>query len=250
MHTGGWFVGLLMMASVSAAQSEPGVILHQTHQSSTRAGADTLHTYITATHVRIEHKDGDAILDLEKGQLILLDGHAKTWRQMSLTAWEAALQEAASNSEPQEPEGQGNHASAAQTVPAFERIGSPVERAGYLCDRWGLYSPRELLPGEIDWVEQQIWVARELTMPPGAYEAYDRAIRAIDSIGMGAIVKRPEGVVLASEIRVGSAEEHEKGDVEVETLTVFRVEKKPLADALFEIPSIYTPAHGDGDSGG
>ena len=242
MNKSGWIIGVLMLTTT--VQAEPGVVLHQTHQFSAKVQVDTLRTYITATHVRIEHKDGDAILDLEDGRLVLLDGHQKTWRQMPLADWETAIQQAATINGPdvtQETTVDTADSSAART-PAFERIGSPVERAGYQCDRWGLYSRRELLPGDVDWVEQQIWVARGLEMPPGAYEAYDRAIRAIDSIGMGALVKRPEGVVLASEIRVGSAKEHENGSVEVETLTVYRVEQTSLDDAVFEVPPTYAPA--------
>ena len=124
----------------------------------------------------------------------------------------------------------------------FQRAGVPAEYAGYVCDRWSLYSRRELLPGEVDWVEQQLWVARDLVMPPGAYEAYDRATRAIDSIGLGSIVQRPDGVVLATEIRTGSAREHEKGGAEIENLTVYKVEEVDLADSLFAIPDSYEPA--------
>lgn len=240
MHKHGWFVGILLVAS--AAQSEPGVVLHQTHEFSATGRVDTLRTYITARHVRIEHKDGDAILDLEKGRLVLLDGHQKTWRQMPLEEWEAAIEKAATTMGRTGTQGEDTNEPGPRPSPAFERIGSPVERAGYLCDRWGLYSQRELIPGAVDWVEQQIWVARELTMPQGAYEAYDRAIRAIDSIGMGGVVKRPEGIVLASEIRIGSAAEHEKGDVEVETLTVYRVERRQLEDVVFQVPPAYVPA--------
>jgi hypothetical protein len=230
------------------AQSEPGVVLHQTHGFSTKAQLDTLRTYITATRVRIEHKDGDAILDLAQGRLVLLDGHQKTWRQMPLAEWEAAIRAAATMNRDDASDAPYGDAAAPTddasmpTAPKFERVGVAAERAGYPCDRWSLYTKRELLPGEIDWVEQQIWVARELSMPPGAYEAYDRAIRAIDSIGMGALVQRPEGVVLVSEIRVGSAAEHEKGSVEVETLSVYRVEARQLDESVFDIPPTYKPA--------
>jgi len=233
------FAGAWLVLLGGAACAEPGVILHQTHRFSARAGVDTLRTYITGSQVRIEHEQGDAILDLQHNRLVLLDRAARTWRQMPLQEWEQAIRDAA------EIESRKN-AATAQRAPAFQRFGAPLERAGYLCDRWSLYTRRELLPGEVDWVEQHLWVARDLTLPPGAYEAYDRAIRALDSIGMGALVQRPEGVVLASEIRVGTQEEHEKGQVEVESLTVYRVEKVDLQEDVFAIPEGFTPAPPEG----
>ena len=231
-----WIACLLLAGA--RADAEPGVVLHQVHSFSVQTGTDTLHAYITATRVRIAHATGDAILDLEKGQLVLLDRQERTWRQMPLEKWEEAIRQAV------EAQSEGNSDSDEESAlpPAFERAGVPSERAGYVCDRWGLYSRRELLPGDVDWVEQQLWVARDLAMPPGAYEAYDRATRAVDSIGLGAMVQRPEGVVLATEIRTGSAKEHEKGGVEIERLTVYKVEKIDLADSLFAIPESYKPA--------
>jgi len=217
-------------------------VLHQVHSFSAQPGADTLRAYITATRVRIAHASGDAILDLQKDRLVLLDRQARTWRQMPLHEWERVIRQAAEVSLDGDDNKDNDDNEAAVVAPAFQRIGVPSERAGYLCDRWGLYQRRELLPGEVDWVEQQIWVARDLSMPPGAYEAYQRATRAIDSVGMGALVQRPDGVVLATEIRTGSAEEHEKGSVEIERLIVYKIEKMDLADSVFAIPDSYRPA--------
>ena len=241
MRNGLWIACLLLIAR--AAQAEPGVVLHQMHSFSAQSGVDTLRAYITATHVRIAHDGGDAILDLQNNRLVLLNRQAHTWRQMPLDEWEAAIRQAAEIETGKDANGEVVGApNQPASPPTFEPIGVPSERAGYLCDRWGLYSRRELLPGEVDWVEQQIWVARDLTMPPGAYEAYDRATRAIDSIGLGALVQRPQGVVLASEIRVGSTEEHEKGGVEIERLIVYKVEKRNLVNVVFAIPDSYEPA--------
>lgn len=233
-------VGLVLWAAV--AWSEPGVILHQTHRFSGRNGVDTLRTYITRNSVRIEHAQGDAILDLQEGRLILLDRKSRTWRQMPLDDWEEAIRRAAQGAT-------GQTADGARRPPlAFERAGASVERAGYLCDRWSLFTRRELLPGEVDWVEQHLWVARDLELPDGAYEAYERAIRALDSIGMGTIVERPRGVVLASEIRSGTEAEHERGEEEVELTTVVRVEKRELAADVFRIPASYRPAVPEDDT--
>ena len=234
-----------LVLTATAVSAEPGVVLHQIHSFSARSGVDTLRAYITPTHVRIAHAGGDAILDLQNDRLVLLNRQARTWRQMPLDEWEAAIRQAAevaTTRDANSADGATDGGNKDAPPPAFEPIGAPSERAGYVCDRWGLYSRRELLPGEIDWVEQQIWVARDLTMPSGAYEAYDRATRAIDSIGLGALVQRPQGVVLASEIRIGSTEEHEKGHVEIERLTVYKVERLDLGDAVFAIPDSYKPA--------
>lgn len=229
-----WGATVLHMAATvpacAGADSVPGVVLHQTHRFSGKQGVDTLHTSITAFHVRIQHAQGDAILDLEEDRLVLLDRATRTWRQMPLGEWEAALRQAAGDT------------ATSEAALAFERVGSPLQKAGYVCDRWSLFTRRELLPGEVDWVEHHIWVARDLELPAGAYEAYDRAIRALDSIGMGAVVERPPGVVLASEMRVGAQEEHEHGDVEVESLEVVRVERRRLDAEVFRIPPGYAPA--------
>ena len=58
----------------------------------------------------------------------------------------------------------------------------------------------------------------------------------------GLFLQRPDGVVLATEIRTGSAREHEKGGAEIENLTVYKVEEVDLADSLFAIPDSYEPA--------
>jgi hypothetical protein len=232
------FIGLVLWAS--AAGAEPGVILHQTHTSSGKQGVDTLRTYITPSHVRVEHAHGDAILDVQRGQLILLDRGTRTWRQMPLDEWENLIRRAAETIP-----GQPADAAVQRPSPAFERVGSPVRRAGYVCDRWSLYTRRELLPGEVDWVEQHLWVARGLELPEGAYESYDRAIRGLDSIGMGTVIERPRGVVLASEIRSGTEAEHERGDVEIEQTNVYRVEKTDIAPEVFEVPPSYHAAPSD-----
>ncbi|MFQ5600692.1 MAG: hypothetical protein ACE5G2_09060, partial [Candidatus Krumholzibacteriia bacterium] len=152
--------------------SEPGLVLYQSHGFSLRAEVDTILTYVTATHVRVSHASGDAILDLEADRLVLLDPQTRTYRQMSLRAWEAkiraAVEESRTTSGAPEP--------AYPDTLRFESAGRPVEVAGHLCDRYVLYTHRELPAGDAEFVEQQIWVARDLEMPAGAYEAYQRAL--------------------------------------------------------------------------
>ena len=165
--------------------ARPGVILHETHW---QAGAtDTILTFITSQHVLIVHADGRTLLDLEADRLVLLDSEQRSFRAMSLGQWEATLEAAI-----------GAERAAAATGAAenrgdgplpFEPVGDSTLVAGYACDRYHYFGQRTLL-GVEETLEQQIWVARTLAMPQGAYEAYQRALGSIESIGMGGLLRR------------------------------------------------------------
>lgn len=126
-------------------------------------------------------------------------------------------------------------------VDSFVPMGSSTEIAGYTCDRYHHYGRRTLL-GTEEMVEQQIWVARELEMPAGAYEAYQRALGNVESVGAGASLRRPPGVVLGVETRTQRADARRGEALDIERTTVIRVERSTLPDSLFVIPRRYVPA--------
>ncbi len=201
----------------------PGVILRETHTQSQVVHVDTILTYVTAKHVKVSHAGGHTILDLEHDRILLLDPAAHTYREMSLQAWEARI-EAAVGGASQAPDAGGS----------FEPTGGVVEIAGYTCDRYHHYGKRTLL-GTEEYVEQQIWVARALEMPEGAYAAYQRALGSIESIGSGGLRRRPSGVVLGVETRTRPAGASQRDPAQVERCTVYQVEKAALPDSLFAI---------------
>lgn len=217
--------------------AKPGVILHETHWQSQGAGVDTLRTFITAQRVLIEHAGGRTLLDLEQDRIVLLDPERRTYRAMSLRQWEETLEAAISA-------GRAAAARQGQTggaPAAFEPVGDVIEVAGYDCDRYHHFGQRTLL-GVEESVEQQIWVARDLPLPEGAYAAYQRALGSIESIGMGGLLRRPPGVILAVETLTRPASSDRTAPVQEERYTVHQVETALLPDSLFAIPSAYAPS--------
>lgn len=215
--------------------ARPGVILHETHWQSQAAAVDTLRTYITAQRVLIVHAGGRTVLDLERNRIVLLDPERRTYRAMSLRRWEETLAEALAAGEARAPKGAGGD------PVAFEPMGDVTVVAGYACDRYHHFGRRSLL-GVEETVEQQIWVARDLPMPAGAYAAYQRALGSIESIGMGGLLQRPSGVILAVETQTRPAEMERRAPVQEERYTVQRVETVLLPDSLFAIPGSYAPS--------
>lgn len=220
----------------------PGVVLHEVHTQPHVPRADTIVTYVTSRSVRVSHTGGHTLLDLGADRIVFLDPVARTYRDMPLQQWEARLEAAVI---PGAAPGAEN-AAAAESVgiaptAGFEPVGTGAEIAGYTCDRYHHYGMRNLLGAE-ESVEQQVWVARRLEMPAGAYEAYQRALGSIESIGAGALLRRPPGIILAVETRTQRAGSRRSEALEIETTTVFRIEHGTIADSIFAIPRGYLPA--------
>ncbi|HZL85618.1 MAG TPA: hypothetical protein VFD07_09605 [Candidatus Krumholzibacteria bacterium] len=224
-----WALGLVITTPVFAARS--GIVLHETHAQSQVSELDTIVTYITAKHVRVSHPGGHSLLDLAGDRIVLMDPATRTYRQMSLQQWDARIREAVGDVDTSE----------ATTGATFTLMPGQTEIAGYACDRYHYYGKRTLLGAE-ETVEQQIWIARNLDMPEGAYSAYQLALERIESIGAGAVLHRPAGVVLALETRTRSAATDRRHREAVEQYTVIRVETTTLPDSLFTIPRGYAPA--------
>jgi hypothetical protein len=220
-------LGSLLVAAASAAS--PGVVLHQTHTFSGEARVDTLTTYITATHVRVSHPGGDAILDLGADRISILDAAARQYRQTSLRGWERSLRQAVESVRPAQ--GQGPI--------AFEAMGDTVRIAGQECQRFMLFTRRELIPGEVDFVEQQIWVTQGIAIPKPAYDAYAHSMGLVASIGLGSIIQRPAGVIMRTETVTRPEHNQRAAHGEIESIVVFRVEKKDLGADVFAIPPGY-----------
>jgi len=251
-----WGVG-----TPAAAGGAPGIVLYEVHTQPQVPQADTIVTYVTARRVRISHAGGHTLLDLDADRIAFLDPTTGTVRDMSLRQWEARLQQAVAGSavsggDPAAAAGDSGAAAVGDPAPAadssaaegFEPTGSSAEIAGYTCDRYHHYGRATMLGSE-EMVERQIWVARELPMPAGAYEAYQRALASIESIGAGVMWRRPPGVILAVETHTQRADASRDAALDIERTTVFRVERRTLADSLFAIPRRYVPA-GEREPGG
>jgi len=221
-----------------AARSRPGFILHETHTQTQQAVADTIVTYVTAQAVRLSHAAGDAILDLEADRIILLDRDSRTYRQESLVTWEARILDAFEAM---------RDSSLAGTVPRFERVGETVQIAGYDCERHVLFATRNLL-GARETVEQQVWVTSQLQLPTGAFEAYQRTLGAINSLGLPTRAEYPAGIILRNELRTRPADSQRRETPAVEASNVFHVESKELSVELFMIPFGYEPARARAES--
>ena len=218
----------------STAAGAAGIVLYEIHTQPHVAQTDTIVTYITSRRVRVSHAGGHTLLDLDADRIVFLDPVTRTYRDMALQQWEARLQEAVASGAT--PAGADSSRSDAEAV--FEPTGGSTEIAGYVCDRYHHYGRRTVL-GTEEMVEQQIWVARTLEMPTGAYEAYQRALGSIESVGAGTLLRRPPGVVLGSETRTERPDARRGESLEIERTTVIRVERAVLADSLFAIPGQY-----------
>jgi hypothetical protein len=121
----------------------------------------------------------------------------------------------------------------------FQAMGDTLRIAGVDCHRYMMFTRRELIPGEVDFVEQQIWVTQGVEIPKPAYEAYAHSMSLVASIGLGSIAAWPDGVIMRTETVTRPENEARAAHGEVESVEVFRVEKKDLADELFAIPQNY-----------
>lgn len=224
------------MFAAGRLTAAPGVVLHQTHCFNNETHVDTLRTYVTATHVRVSHVAGDVILALPADRISVLDAGSHQFTQMALSQWEQKLRDAADAATVDE-----------RLPPRFEAAGEPALVAGIECQPYLLYTRRELIPGEVDYVQQLLWVAEDLEMPKGAYETYLRSIRVLASVGLGVLVEWPPGVVLMSETVTRPENEGRAATAELETTVVFQIEHKDLPDSTFAIPADYKRASADTD---
>ncbi len=238
-HVAAWVWAMSLVTTAPAFAARAGIVLHETHAQSQVSELDTIVTYITAKHVRVSHPAGHSLLDLEHDHIVLLDPATRTYRQMSLQQWDARIREAVGDVD----------ASDDTTAATFALMPGQTRIAGYACDRYHYYGKRTLLGAE-ESVEQQIWIARNLEMPEGAYVAYQLALERIESIGAGAILHRPAGVVLGIETRTRPAVADRRDLEHLEQYTVIRVETTTLPDSLFTIPRGYAPAGTAGELGG
>jgi hypothetical protein len=172
---------------------------------------------------------------VQENSILVLDRSTRTYRRLSVDVWAQTLEAAQAAIRAR------TRGASGEEQPRYEKLGEPVRVAGYLCDHYALYTRSELLPGEAEFVEQQIWVTRELELP-GAYEKYLDILRTLESVGLGGTVRRPPGVVLAVETRTrrGDADARDAGLTE--RSAVFRVERVDIPDSVFAVPRGYAAA--------
>ena len=80
----------------------------------------------------------------------------------------------------------------------------------------------------------------ELELPAGAFEAYQRALGTVESVGMAAATEYPAGIILRRETRTRPADAGRRVHAHVETVSVFRVEAMDISPTHFMIPPDYT----------
>jgi hypothetical protein len=220
------------LQAASAQRTRPGFVLYEAHTQTQQSKPDTLVTYVTARSVRVSHAAGAAILDLDTGRIVLLDSASRTSRSEDLSTWEQRIHGALEAlADP----------SASGAAPRFQRTGQHAEIAGYRCERYMLFTTRDLL-GTRETVEQQLWVTTELELPAGAFEAYQRALATLDSVGLPRHTAYPEGIILRRETRIQHLNAAAREAPKVEASIVFRIESKQLSSELFMIPSDYRGA--------
>jgi hypothetical protein len=162
---------------------------------------------------------------------------------MSLTTWEQRIGEALAAA------AQSRHSAASgdtTRLPApdslhFESMGQGGRVAGYACERFHLFTQREIFPGEVEAIEQEIWLTRELELPSRTYATYRRVVANLDRIELDAPIERPPGVALRTVIR-RRAVDRPPGSEETEANEVIAVERRPIPASAFAIPPGYAPA--------
>jgi hypothetical protein len=210
----------------------PGFVFQEVHQITGSDTADTLVTSLCDGRVRITHRNGAAILDIMHDRFLLLEPTTSTYRAMSLSAWERSVRESV-------PAASG--ATGPDTL-RFEAMGGPHDRiAGYECTRFHLYARRQVFPGEFENVEQEIWVAMDLTVPAAALATYARMQASLDRIGLDAPVVRPAGIALRTTVRRRPEGRGSEAD-EVETNEVDSVQAQDIPASLYQIPTGWTRA--------
>lgn len=224
-----------------------GVVLHELHSLSPGVMSDTLTTYLMPGRVRVSHHDGDALLDVTRDRFVLLSPHDKTYRAMALSAWEAKIDEALVVGRRHRRGGSGDRPDtlAADSVAtdslAFEAEAGRDTIAGFACERWHLFTPREVFPGEFEAVEEEIWVTRELELTPETWHTYRRVLASLDRIELDAAVTRPAGVAMRTVLR-RRPQGRPPTEGEVETTEVIAVERRASPESVFAIPLGYARA--------
>ena len=214
------------------------LVLHEVHTSTDRDGVDTIVTYVTLERVRVSQATGDAILDTTRDRLVFLDRAARTFRSTALSDWESHLEASLDSSRARS---QASNEGPSPGV-GFEPMGPAGRIAELEADRYHLFTRRELFPGEVDFVEQEICVARQFDFPEGAYRTYLRTLEAMEGVGLAGPARRPPGLVLRVETRTRPAGAERGAGDEFERTEVVRVERRPLQQSLFEIPAGFARA--------
>jgi hypothetical protein len=127
----------------------------------------------------------------------------------------------------------------------FEKEDGGGAIAGYSCERYHVFTTRQLFPGELEDVEQEIWVTGEIRLSPAARASYRRVLESLDWIGLDAPVVRPEGVVLRTQVRRRPHGIPAGGGEDIETSEVVRVERRDASPDVFDVPPGYRPAETD-----
>jgi hypothetical protein len=243
-----------MMAAVAAVCLQPGcapqlrppagapadsvdvVVLTEAHHM--QDAIDTLVTWLAPGRVRVSHRGGDAVLDVEHDRFLLLDPAQQSYRESSLAEWEQRIRTAALTARAAADSAAAGAGAvpAADSLPAlrFALAGRGDVIAGFPTERFHLYAERQLFPGEWEQLEQEIWVTTAIDLPAAAATAYRRMFTTLDWIDFDARVERPAGVRMRAVVKRrprGAA-----AVTETEITDVVRVERRRVPVAVFAAP--------------
>lgn len=210
------------------------VLLFEEHRI--QDAVDTLVTWVAPGRVRVSHRGGDAILDIERDRFVLLDPDRRSYRESSLVEWERRIRDAALMARAAADSAAGNaHGVDSALTLRFAPAGSGDRVAGFTTERFHLFAERPLFPGEWEQLEQEIWMTTAIDLPAPAMAAYRRMFATLDWIDFDARVERPAGVRVRL---VSRRRPHAAADAATETeiTDVVRIERRRVPITVFDAP--------------
>jgi len=183
---------------------------------------------------RITHANGEVLMDVQRDLLAHYSSESKEWRLHSLQEFESQIDSTTALLLDRLAELRG-----AQGLPVFERLGEGPRVANVETTRYHLYVETESLPGTMEEVEEEIWVAStELLAWSETYPTYERIVRLYDQLWRDVPIERPEGVVVHTTMRRRPLKRTRRSgdDWEVEKATIVSVEYRCMPAYYFQLP--------------
>ena len=203
---------------------------------------------IAPDFARITHANGEVLMDVQRDLLAHYDRESKEWRLQSLHAFESKIDSTTAILLARLEELRG-----ARGLPVFEKTGEGPHIVNTPTDRYHLYVEAESFPGELEEVEEEIWVAsRELLAWSATYPTYERIVRLYDQMWRDVPIERPDGVVVHTTLRrrpLSRRTSDSQDQWEVEKATIVEVEYRCMPYGFFQLPPEVEARAADEDLG-
>ena len=183
---------------------------------------------------RITHANGEVLMDVQRDLLAHYSSESKEWRLHSLQGFESQIDSTTGILLDRLAALRGERG-----LPVFEPSGEGPRVANVETTRYHLYVETETLPGAMEEVEEEIWVAStELLAWSETYPTYERIVRLYDQMWRDVPIERPEGVVVHTTMRRRPLKRTRKSgdDWEVEKATIVSVEYRCMPAYYFQLP--------------